>query len=140
RYVAPQNSVINHVAVVNNGRYGLQLGSVTTKIYNNTILTDNTVGGIWVYDDQRNKDRPLGVSVGPDTTEVEVVNNVVYNLGDSLSALNAQGTEYSGTNTMPEQFFNAVDYNAYYRGEGVDKPLIRWIKPGDEKRYYSTSE
>lgn len=144
-YEVSSDGIIASNVVAYNTQTGIRVVSATTKVYNNTVITSGANEAIWVYDDARNQSDPRGSQVGPDTTDVSVVNNVIYNTNNTVSSLSAQGTSTSATNTVPDQFFTTVDYNAYYRQNGPSKRLIRWIGPGtggashSEDTYYSTS-
>ena len=120
----------------NNAQYSIRVASADTKIYNNTILTNGGNGGIWVYDDQRNANNLQGTQVGPDTTRVSMVNNVIYNTNNTITAWIAQGTDTTNTNTVPSQFFSAIDYNDYYRSYGASAyAVVRWITPTQSNSY-----
>ncbi len=133
-YEISSGGIIASNLIYGNKQHGIRMASATTKIYNNTIV--NNGGFIWIYDDPRNKAHPGGVRVGPDTRNVEFVNNVV---SGSALALQAQGTSTTATNTVPDQFFRAFDYNSWFRTGGAGQGLIYWVPPADRVTYTSLS-
>lgn len=132
--------------VYGNGGAGIRVCSANTKIYNNTVV-DNGRGGsyvqgnVWIYDDSRSASNPdtanTGASVlGPDTVKLEYANNVL--VSDNRMN-NIQGTSTASTNTVPSQFFDVLDYNAYYRSTGANQVLVRWSSPEGTVDFKSVS-
>lgn len=109
--------------LVSGSSYGIVVASATTKVYNNTLV-DN-VQGINVYDDSRTRGRDGWDDVGPDTRNVEVVNNVVsgrnYSLIGSSSKINA-----AAPNTGAEHLFSRIDYNAFHQSNGTAPIFVSW--------------
>ncbi len=140
-YEVSSDGIIASNLLINNGPagYGIRVGSATTKVYNNTIITNKAYGGIWVYDDSRNAGDTRGSKIGPNTTGVDVVNNVTYNNVGTVSSLSANGGTIGGGNTQPDQFFNTIDYNAYYRQNGTSSyALVRWQPKGIAETRWKT--
>ncbi|HEY5820440.1 MAG TPA: right-handed parallel beta-helix repeat-containing protein, partial [Propionibacteriaceae bacterium] len=109
--------------VVTGSQYGIAVASATTKVYNNT-LADNTQG-INVYDDSRTLGRDGWDDIGPDTRDVEVVNNVVSGNNYSLLASSAK-VKAAPPNTGAEDVFSRVDYNAFYQSNGARPVFVYW--------------
>ncbi len=135
-------SIVASNLIYGNKRAGIANASANTKIYNNTIVdnvtdsANNWMGQVWVYDDPRNADNidtanTGATAVGPDTTGTYYANNIVSGSGP-MSITRLQGTDTTGTNTVPSQFFSLFDYNAYYRGGGSSQTLVKWNAPASD--------
>jgi hypothetical protein len=126
-YEVSDNGIIASNLISNNTN-GIQLASANTKVYNNTLV-NNSLISIWVYDDNRNANDQRGSNVGPDTANVEVVNNLMY--GGSTTTLKAsEGDRTSPLNTGPNTFMAVMDYNSYYRSSGTSKNFVDWEDRG----------
>ena len=105
--------------VLSGSTYGISVASANTKIYNNTLI-DN-VQGINVYDDPRSPGVDGWDDVGPDTRNVEVVNNVI-----SGQELLADGLLVQDQCAGPE--------HRRRRGAGPGRPQRdspeQWARPG----------
>jgi parallel beta-helix repeat protein len=117
--------------VVTGGTYGISVASATTKVYNNTLV-DNTQG-INVYDDDRSRGRDGWNDVGPDTRDVEVVNNVVSGRNYSLRA-SSMRVNPAAPNTGLDDFFKAVDHNVYHQTNGA-APIFVWLRAKDGTQF-----
>jgi hypothetical protein len=101
--------IAGNVSVRN--QYGISVPSANTKLYNNTLV-DN-IQGIKVYDDWRTRGQDGWDDVGPDTRNVEVVNNIVY--GKNYAVLALPMRDNSAKITGPEEQLSRLDYNAFYQ-------------------------
>ena len=115
-----------------NGAYGIKCGSANTKIYNNTLVNNSTEA--LMYDDSRS---PSGSppDVGPDSVNVEFVNNVLW---AGANMVDARRTSSTGTNTGPNTFVTALDFNAYYRPNDTPTTLVSW-RDGSTTNYTSAT-
>jgi hypothetical protein len=118
--------------IYKNGGAGIRVASAHTKIYNNTVVGNNTTGSyqgnLWIYDDPRTPSNPDTANtgapaVGPDTTALEYANNIISGSGRLNQYQGASGS----TNTEPDTFFNLLDYNAYWRSTGPTQSLVHWV-------------
>ena len=109
--------------VLTGSTYGIAVASSNTKIYHNTLV--GNVQGINVYDDRRS----VGVNgwhdVGPDTRNVEVVNNVVSGAGYSLMASSSRINAPS-PNTGGDEVLARVDHNAFHQSNGPSPIFTFW--------------
>lgn len=118
---------------------GIQVASATTKVYNNTIITNHANESIWVYDDARDACDLRNTQIGPDTTGVSIVNNVIYNTNKTVASIDADGQATGCGSTQPDQFFDTIDYNAYYRQNGTNVySLVRWNPYGGPDLKWNT--
>ncbi len=122
-YEASDTGIIASNLLVNNGFDGIRMGSANTKIYNNTMINNANYADLWVYDDARSLGYGGWTDVGPDTANIEVVNNVIY----SYNILNRFQGATGQTNTEPDQFLIKFDYNAYFRTGGTAQIVTRWM-------------
>lgn len=118
------NTIIAGNLVYGNGRLALRVTSANVKIYNNTLLFDNTPSGqaVWIYDDRR--DAPENppwpdydkytYDIGPDTVNIEMANNLIH----APSPKKNRMFQISNGNTTANQFFSLFDHNIYYRQSG----------------------
>lgn len=104
------------------GQYGIAVASANTKVYNNTLV-DN-VQGINVYDDSRSPGVNGWTDVGPDTRNVDVVNNVVSGRGYSL--LGSSRVNAPLPNTEAKDLFTKVDTNTFYQANGTSPVFVYW--------------
>ncbi len=135
-YEVSDAGIIASNLTYNNGQYGIRVTSADMKIYNNTDISSNSNGAIWIYDDARTPTSSPGS--GPDTTNVQIVNNLLVNLNNTVCAVESQGESNSGTNTQPSQFYSAFDYNGYYR-VNTGKKLMRWNPYGVSETDYNSA-
>jgi hypothetical protein len=133
-YEVSDTGIIASNLVYGNGNFGIRTCSANTKIYNNTVV-GNGNANIWNYDDPRSYGVNGWTDVGPDTRNVEIVNNIIS--GTSI-AVRSEG-KLTTPNTVPAQFYSAVDYNAYYRASGVGQVLHHWVPPTNPVSYTSLS-
>lgn len=112
-YEISSKGIIAGNLVENNGQKGILVGSATTKVWNNTVRTNQSADplaqGIAVYDDTRYPPNP---GIGPNTTGVEIVNNVVEGPSGGVLFIAHDGPAVNGTQV--EDFFNRIDHNAYW--------------------------
>lgn len=125
-YEISSRGIVASNVVANNGSVGISIGSATTKVYNNTVLTDQSKSaraqGIVIFDDSRYPNNPA--ETGPNTTGIELVNNVVSGAkGMLMIAADGPGPN----NTKVAQFFNALNNNAYHHDAG--EKFINWSSP-----------
>lgn len=126
-YEVSDTGIIASNLIYDNTYAGIQTCSANTKIYNNTLV-DNAAIDLWVYDDSRNEQDKRGSDIGPDTVNVQVVNNLLS--GGNITTFKASRSDNNFTNTGPNTFFSAMDYNSYYRSGGTGKSLINWVDTG----------
>jgi parallel beta-helix repeat protein len=126
-YEVSDTGIIASNLVVANGGYGLRVDSANTRIYNNTVVDNTGSGGIWVYDDNRSPGYGGWTDVGPDTRDMEIANNVVTDSLGSDTLVRYQSGKAGQTNTRPEDFVAVLDHNAYYRGKGPTRNIVRWL-------------
>jgi hypothetical protein len=116
-----------------NGGYGLKIGSANTKVFNNTLV-DNKFD-VLIYDDARSPNVDGWTDAGPDTVNVQFVNNIV---SGGTSMVSAWRTNTTAISTGPNTFFSALDYNAYYRPSATPARLYDW-RDGSSISYGSCS-
>jgi hypothetical protein len=124
-YEASDTGIIASNLLVSNGFTGLRVVAPNTKVYNNTMINNGGYADLWLYDDPRSFGYGGWSDVGPDTIKNEVVNNVFY----SYNGLARYQGQTGQTNTIPEQFFTKLDYNAYFRTGGTNQVIVRWQNP-----------
>lgn len=107
-YEVSDTGIIASNLIYGNGRYGLKVSAANTRIYNNTLV-DNGQGAL-LYDDDRTATADL-TDVGPDTANLEFINNLVVGPKSVL----AWRTSASAPNTGPDTFFSGLDFNGYFR-------------------------
>jgi hypothetical protein len=109
--------------VIRGSKYGILVASANTLVYNNTLVDNRQ--GINVYDDRRSNTTPVWSEIGPDTRDVEVVNNVVYGQNYSLiaSPMRPRSPE---PNTAADQLFAKVDYNYLHQSNGHRPVFVYW--------------
>lgn len=106
-YEISNNGIIAGNLIYDNGEVGIRVASDNTKVYNNTIV-NATRHDIWIYDDNRDGGTTgVSGSLGPNTQNVTVANNILY--GPSATTFKA-----SGKQTMPTTYLTS-DYNSFYR-------------------------
>lgn len=133
-YEVSSGGIIASNLVVGNGNAGIAVASATTKVWNNTLV-DNLFG-VWVYDDRRARGVGGWNDVGPNTSNVELVNNVISDQPYYL-VKTSDPTRDLSINTRPSQYYSQFDYNAYYRVNGPNQNLYNWIEGADV--YYKSS-
>ncbi|MBN8231194.1 right-handed parallel beta-helix repeat-containing protein [Corallococcus macrosporus] len=126
-YEVSDTGIIASNLIYDNTYAGIQTCAANTKIYNNTLV-DNAAIDLWVYDDARNEQDRRGSDIGPDTVNVQVVNNILS--GGNITTFKASRSDNNFTNTGPNTFFSAMDSNSYYRSGGTGKSLINWVDTG----------
>jgi parallel beta-helix repeat protein len=119
--------------VLSGSTYGISVASANTKIFNNTLI-DN-VQGINVYDDERSPGVDGWDDVGPDTRNVEVVNNVIsgknYSLMASSSKINAPAPNTGGNEVLAR-----VDHNVIHQSNGRAPVFAYWRTLSGEVTLY----
>ena len=126
-YEVSSGGIIASNLVTGNGEIGIAIASATTKVFNNTVTIDAArspkAQGVWIYDDGRNPSSAS--SVGPNTSGVELVNNIVAGpAGVLVKAVNGTG---GAGNSVTTQYFARFDTNAYqHRGQNI----YNWLSPG----------
>lgn len=115
------------------GGYGIFSGSANTRIYNNTII-DNKMG-VFLFDDPRSRGSATGYdynSIGPDSKNVEFVNNIL-STGKASSILLrvAGGTSTISTNTSATQVLSKLDHNSYAKTGKIT--LLNWQEYSDKQ-------
>lgn len=88
-----------------------------------------------IYDDARSPNVDGWTDAGPDTLNVQFVNNI---LSGGTSMVSAWRTNTTAISTGPNTFFSALDYNAYYRPSATPARLYDW-KDGSTLSYASCS-
>ena len=124
-YEISSKGIIASNLVINNNGHGISVYSATTKVYNNTVITDGAKQPLAmayaIVDDERCKNYGGALcdkydpGIGPDTSGVEFVNNIAVSLSDGLLVLVAETKPNVGTNTSVEEFFTKFNHNAYHR-------------------------
>ncbi len=113
--------------LVTGNLYGISVASATTKIYNNTVV-DN-VQAIRIYDDHRSRGMDWGGKiwhdVGPDTTGVEVRNNLTYSTSYSVIAFPMTPGSIA-PNTGAEAFFASIDHNVLFQASDKNPTFVQW--------------
>lgn len=134
-YEVSDTGIIASNVTVNNAT-GIRVAASHTKVYNNTIYKDTSDRDIWIYDDPRAYGVDGWTDVGPDTSDVSIVNNVVA----STTPILVRGGQSTGqTSPQTAGFFSAVNYNVYWRMNTTGQTLWGWIYPGGENYYASTT-
>lgn len=117
-------------STVNGGGYGIFAGSNRTRIYNNTLV--NNKNGVMVYDDDRS---PVAgaTRVGPNSTNVELVNNVISTNLTTTSRLAAAvgGTTAKSGNASASAMLKLMDNNSYAKPSSVE--LIIWRQRSNQQ-------
>jgi hypothetical protein len=134
-YEVSYGGIIANNLIYNNSQgNGIRLASGGTKVYNNTVVNNGMScpagdwcgnGQIWVYDDPRYQGTS-GKEVAADTRNNEFVNNI---LSGTIDMVRVQGTNTTGTNTTPDVYFAAYDYNSYWRETGAAQIAVHWEAP-----------
>ena len=113
-YEVSNGGVIASNLMYGNGSYGFKGGSGDIDFYNNTLANNKT--NILMYDDSR---AASGSEVAPDTTNINMANNVLSG-GSDTDFQNWKGQ------TAANQLYSGLDYDSYYRPGGVPGNLIEW--------------
>lgn len=170
--ISGKGGIIANNLIYDNRTAGIQVFASDTKIYNNTIINKDggNVEAVWIMDDNRPApdkgeswpytkteeaaavtklcaaaSRPANCTIGspgPNTNNVEFVNNLIVgqpNPGARLNNFGNNGIPFP-PNTLSKDYFRAVDYNAYYHKAGQN--LYRWattdgLKTPDQLRSFS---
>lgn len=126
-YEISRDGLIASNMVVDNGYDGIAVTAANTNIYNNTVIFDRSKSsvarGLNIFDDGRCSICYRDPGIGPDTRNVELVNNIVVaRSGGELSVnldrredMGLYGTPSTNTNTRTSQIYDKFDYNAYHR-------------------------
>ncbi len=126
-YEISKDGTIASNVIVDNGQDGIAVGSANTNVYNNTVIFDrakNPAGrGIYIFDDERCAICWNDPGIGPDTRNIELVNNIVIARSGGELSLSADSREATGpyatlettTNTMASEFYDKFGYNVYHR-------------------------
>lgn len=134
-YEISSKGIIASNLVVNNGRVGIQVAAATTKVYNNTVVTDKAnqplAQGIFVYDDDRYPGNPK--DTGPNTTQVQVANNIVVG-SDNMLFLSMDGP--GANNTKTSQFFDVLGSNVYVHDQ--NKNFVNWAAGSSSPKYFKS--
>lgn len=105
--------------------YGISVASATTKIYNNTLI--GNVQAIRIYDDHRSRGKNWGdkvcLDVGPDSTGVQIGNNLAYSISYSVIAFPMTPGSVA-PNTGAERFFTSIDHNAFFHASGKNPTFV----------------
>ena len=104
-------------------KYGITVASANTRVYNNTLVDNRQ--GFRVYDDRRSPGRNGWNDIGPDTRNVELVNNVVSGRGYSLLAYPMRA-KAKPPNTGAESLFGRVDHNTFQQTSGKRPYFVYW--------------
>jgi parallel beta-helix repeat protein len=121
-YEVSNTGIIASNLIINNGSQGIRVDSANTKIFNNTVA--GNLQGIYVYDDSRSYGVGGWTDVGPDTTNVDMANNIIS--GSNYSLVSQPPSTNASPNTGADQFFHTLDYNSYYQTNGSSLGLIYW--------------
>ncbi len=117
-YEISRDGIIANNLVLDNGTRGISVTSANVKIYNNTVTVDRTKNpgsiAIDIFDDDRCASCQNDSGIGPDTANIELVNNIAVAKGDAQLSVSLHGPQV-GTNTKASQFYIKFDYNAYHR-------------------------
>ena len=109
--------------VLTGNGYGISVASANTKIYHNTLV-DN-VQCINVYDDARSRGFDGWADLGPDTRDVEVVNNVVS--GRNYSIIGSAATRGPAANPEVTELFARLDANTLHQSNGPE-PIFVYLR------------
>ena len=104
-------------------KYGVTVASANTKVYNNTLVDNRQ--GFRVYDDRRTLGEDDWNDIGPDTRNVELVNNVVSGPYYSLLAFSMRA-KVKAPNTGAESLFTRVDHNTFHQTAGKRPYFVYW--------------
>lgn len=115
--------------------YGVNVASARTKVYHNTLI-DN-VQGIRVYGDLRSRGKGGWDDVGPDTSAVSVVNNVVS--GRSYSLKTQGGAARRTSNPQLPRLFDRVEGNIFHQPTYQPKFAVLEYADGTEVECQSAS-
>ena len=126
-YEVSDGGIIASNLLSKNNGYGLINGSANVKIYNNTIFDNDN--GVLIYDDDR---VPQASEIGPNTSNVSFVNNLLVN---NVKMLQVHG--YGGSQTGPNNYFSDFDYNGYFRTNGLPSELVQWMLTTGNSSYSS---
>ncbi len=154
--ISGKGGIIANNLIYDNRTAGIQVFASDTKIYNNTIINKDggNVEAVWIMDDNRpapdkgetwpytRTEEAAAVtklcaaaslpsnctigSPGPNTNNVEFVNNLIVgqpNPGARLNNFGNNGIPFP-PNTLSKDYFKTVDYNAYYHK--ASQSLYRW--------------
>lgn len=134
--ISRDGTIASNVAV-DNGQDGIGVTAANTNVYNNTVIFDrakNPTGrGINIFDDNRCAICWNDPGIGPDTRNIELVNNLVVARSggelsvslDSREVYQPYATPTTTTNTKASQFYDKFDYNAYFR-TSTGSPFYVW--------------
>lgn len=113
-YEVSNKGIIASNLIAGTFEYGIRVCSAETKIYNNTVV-GGTKDSIWIYDDPRSPGSTMGLpgGVGPDTRNVEFMNNIVYGTSQVLK-ISVADARSNNTNTTLKQLLKKFDYNEFY--------------------------
>jgi parallel beta-helix repeat protein len=126
-YEISKDGTIASNVTVDNGQDGIAVGSANTNVYNNTVIFDrgkNPTGrGIYIFDDPRCAICWNDPGIGPDTRNIELVNNIVIARSGGELSVSQDSREETGkyatpettTNTMASEFYDKFSHNAYHR-------------------------
>jgi hypothetical protein len=118
-------------------KYGITVASANTNVYNNTLVDNRQ--GFRVYDDRRTPGEDGWNDIGPDTRNVELVNNVVSGPGYSLLAYPMRAKAAS-PNTGAESLFSQVDHNTFHQTSGKRPFFVYWkVRSGKVSRFRAPS-
>lgn len=121
-YEVSNDGIIASNLVANNGGYGLFVGSANTKIYNNTVV--NNKNPIFIFDD----DRGHNSQTGPNTVNVEFMNNIVSGGNWGSPQLEIQGGKPNlAESTTPKEFIKLMDNNSYHRPSTSSRWWLNWL-------------
>jgi parallel beta-helix repeat protein len=112
-YEVSHGGVIASNLMYGNGGYGFKGGSGDIKFYNNTLAGNQN--NILMYDDSR---QPSGSEVAPNTTNINMANNVLYG-GANTDFQNLKGQ------TAANQLYSTLDYDSFIRPKGGPS-LVQW--------------
>jgi parallel beta-helix repeat protein len=118
-------------------KYGITVASANTKVYNNTLVDNRQ--GLRVYDDRRTLGKGGWNDIGPDTRNVELVNNVVAGPYYSLLAYPMR-PKAKPPNTGAESLFTRVDHNTFQQTAGKRPNFVYWkTRSGKVSRFREPS-
>lgn len=137
-YEVSDTAIIASNLVVDSGKNGIRVASANTKVYNNTILNSGHLQ-LWIYDDSRTYGVDGWTDVGPDTTNVSVVNNIIGMTVKNIPYWLKRGSP--NAQNGPAQLLATSDYNSFWRsGDAKSGVLVKWDdRPvTTPETYYST--
>ena len=127
-YEVSNKGIIANNLVYNNGGPGINIASANIKVYNNTVVDKYGpyVEGIRIYDDQRTPPSATAVwpwynsahDNGPNTSNIELVNNLIVGPDDKNGArlvIITNGSDIGPLNFTADKYMSVFNYNAYYR-------------------------